>query len=144
MACLTRRPMVSISGRCLRGSSGCTRGSELCLDIVSPPRVRNHLSEGIQLMALRHTEMAGEPVALQAVVSSAVESAHGHSPDEIFYVEVVGELVAEFQMMDKWCSWLEWHTVRICDILLGPPPGQARPADHLDEAIDQLRAKLAA
>jgi hypothetical protein len=37
MACLTRRPMVSISGRCLRGSSGCTRGSELCLDIVSPP-----------------------------------------------------------------------------------------------------------
>jgi hypothetical protein len=88
--------------------------------------------------------MAGEPVALQAVVSSAVESAHGHSPDEIFYVEVVGELVAEFQMMDKWCSWLEWPTVRICDILLGPPPGQARPADHLDEAIDQLRAKLAA
>jgi hypothetical protein len=34
--------------------------------------------------------------------------------------------------------------VRICDLLLGPPPGQAQLVDHLDEAVGQLRVKLAA
>jgi hypothetical protein len=44
--------------------------------------------------ALRHTKMAGELATLRTVVSSTVESALGHSPNEIFHVEVVGELVA--------------------------------------------------
>jgi hypothetical protein len=41
-----------------------TQGSELCLAIVCPPWVRNHLLEGIQITALRHTEMVGELAAL--------------------------------------------------------------------------------
>jgi hypothetical protein len=41
-----------------------TRGSELCLAIVGPPRVRNHLSEEMRLVALHHTEMAREHAAL--------------------------------------------------------------------------------
>jgi hypothetical protein len=39
--------------------------------------------------------------------------------------------------------WLERPAVRICDLLLGPPPDRARLADHLDEATGQLRVKLA-
>jgi hypothetical protein len=30
-----------------------------------------------------------------------------------------------------------------CDLLLGPPLGQARMADRLDEAVGQLRVELA-
>jgi hypothetical protein len=40
--------------------------------------------------------------------------------------------------------WLEWHSVRICDLLLGPPPDRAQLADHLDEAVGQLSVELAA
>jgi hypothetical protein len=40
--------------------------------------------------------MADEVAALQAAVSSAMESMLGHSPNEIFREEVVGVLVAEF------------------------------------------------
>jgi hypothetical protein len=32
--------------------------------------------------------------------------------------------------------------VRICDLLLGPPPSQARWADHLAEATGRLEAEL--
>jgi hypothetical protein len=73
-----------------------TQGSELCLAIVGAPRVRNHLSEGMRLTALRHTEMARELAVLWVALSSAAELVFGHSPDEIFRVEVVGKLVAEF------------------------------------------------
>jgi hypothetical protein len=72
-----------------------TRGSELCHAIVGTPRVRNHFSEGMQLAALRHTEVAGE-LATWAAMSSTVELALGRSPNEVFRVEVVGELVAKF------------------------------------------------
>jgi hypothetical protein len=34
--------------------------------------------------------------------------------------------------------------VGICDLLLGPPPGQAQFSNHLDEATRQLGAELAA
>jgi hypothetical protein len=34
--------------------------------------------------------------------------------------------------------------VRICDLLLGPPPDEAWQADHLDEAAQQLEAELTA
>jgi hypothetical protein len=40
------------------------RGSELCLAIVNPPRVRNHLSVGMWITALLHTKMVGEIAAL--------------------------------------------------------------------------------
>jgi hypothetical protein len=38
----------------------------------------------------------------------------------------------------------EWPNLRICDLLLGPPPGSARLADHLDEATGQLGIEVAA
>jgi hypothetical protein len=34
--------------------------------------------------------------------------------------------------------------MRICDLLLGPPSGRTRLADHLDEVDRQLRMELAA
>jgi hypothetical protein len=73
-----------------------------------------------------------------------VESVLGHSPDETFQVEVVGELVTEFYRLEELCSRLERPGVRICDLLLGLPLGQARWADRLDEATRQLGAKLVA
>jgi hypothetical protein len=71
---------------------------------------------------------------LQVTVSSAVESALGHSPNETFHMEVVGELVMKFQKLEEWHSQLERPAMRICDLLLRPPLGRARLADHLDEA----------
>jgi hypothetical protein len=65
------------------------------------------------------------------------------SPNDTFRVEVVGELVVEFQKLEERRSYHERYTVRICDLLLGPPPGQAQLADHLDEAAGQLGAVLA-
>jgi hypothetical protein len=59
-------------------------------------------------------------------------------------VEVVGELVDEFRKLEERHSQLERPGVRICDLLLGPPPGRARLADCLDEAVWQLGAELAA
>jgi hypothetical protein len=58
--------------------------------------VRNHLSEGMRLTTLHHTEMAEDLVTLRVAVSSPVELALGHSPNEIFHVVVVAELVAKF------------------------------------------------
>jgi hypothetical protein len=58
-----------------------TRGSLLCHAIIGPPRAR-HLSEGMRLVALRHTEMAGELAAFRVVVSSVVQlvlSAHSET-----------------------------------------------------------------
>jgi hypothetical protein len=95
-------------------------------------------------VALRHTEMAGELGALQAVVSSAMESVLGHSLNDTFSVEVLGELVVEFWKLEKRRSQLERPAMRICDLLLGPPPGRAQLANRLDESTRQLGAELAA
>jgi hypothetical protein len=46
------------------------------------------------------------------------------SPNEIFHMEVVDELVSKFQRLEERLSRLEWTAMRICDLLLGPPPGQ--------------------
>jgi hypothetical protein len=69
--------------------------------------------------------MAGELATLRTVVSSIAESALGHSPDEIFRVEVVGKLVAGIQKLEEQCSRLERPAMRIYDQILGPPPGRA-------------------
>jgi hypothetical protein len=58
-------------------------------------------------------------------------------------MEVVGELVAKFQKLEEQCSRLERPTMRICDLLLRPPPGRTRLTDHLNEATEQLRVELA-
>jgi hypothetical protein len=44
--------------------------------------------------------------------------------------------------MEERRSWFERPVVKICDLLLGPPPGRAQLADHLDEATGQLRVEL--
>jgi hypothetical protein len=54
-----------------------TQGSELCHAIIDPPQVKHHLSEGMQLATLCHTEMAEELTVFQAAVSSTVESVLG-------------------------------------------------------------------
>jgi hypothetical protein len=41
------------------------------------------------------------------VVPSTVEFTLGHSPDETFRVELVDELVAEFQKPEELALWLE-------------------------------------
>jgi hypothetical protein len=103
-----------------------TRGSKLCFAIVGPLRARNHLSEGMQITSLCHTEMAKELTVLWTMVYSAMEFTLGCSPDETFCVEVVDELVVEFQKLEEWRSRLEWPGMRICNRLLGPPSGRAR------------------
>jgi hypothetical protein len=102
-----------------------TRVSELCLAIVGPPWVRNHLSEGTRIAALHHTEKAGELAALRAEMFSTVELVLGRSLDETFQVEIVGKLVAEFRKLKEQCSCLVRPGMRICDLLLGMPPGRA-------------------
>jgi hypothetical protein len=73
-----------------------TWGSELCHAIVGPPRARHHLSKGMRLAALHHTEMVEEFAVLRMLVSSDAESVHGLSPNDGFHVEIVGMLAAEF------------------------------------------------
>jgi hypothetical protein len=68
------------------------QGSELCQAIVDPPKVRSHLLEGMQMTALRHTEIA----VLRAAVSSTMQSVLGRSPTEACQVDVVDELLAAF------------------------------------------------
>jgi hypothetical protein len=120
-----------------------TQGSKLCHAIVSPPWSRHHLSEGMQLATLRHTEMAGELAAFLVAVSSATELVLRCSPSDTSRVEVEGELATEFQKVKDRCSQLERSAVRICALLLGPPPAQARLANHLGEALGWLRVELA-
>jgi hypothetical protein len=98
-----------------------TQDFKPCHAIVSPPWVRNHLSEGMRLVALYHPKMVGELAAHRAEVSSTVESALGCSVDEIFQVEIV----AEFQRLEEQHSRLLRPATRICNLLLGPPPGRA-------------------
>jgi hypothetical protein len=69
--------------------------SELCHAIIGAPQVRNHFSKGMHVAALCHTEVARE-LAAWAAVSSAMELALGCSPNEVFRMEVMGELVAKF------------------------------------------------
>jgi hypothetical protein len=63
------------------------------------------------------------------------------SPGNTAHVEVVNKLVAKFQKVETCSSKLKWPTVRICDLLLGPPPGWAWLADCLDEATAWLKVE---
>jgi hypothetical protein len=120
-----------------------TWGSKLCLAIIGPPWLRNHMLERMWVAILCHTEMVGELVALWAVVSSTMEFTLGCSPDETLQVEVVGELVAKFQKVEEQHSRLEQPGMRICDLLVWPPTGQAWMGIHLDEVAGQLRVERA-
>jgi hypothetical protein len=72
-----------------------TRGSELCHAIIGPPWAK-HLSWGMRLVALRHTEVAGELAAFWVAMSSTTELVLGWSLGNIAHTEEVGELDAEF------------------------------------------------
>jgi hypothetical protein len=65
------------------------------------------------------------------------------SPNETFRVEVVDELVAKFQKLDERCSWYEQPSMRIYDLLIGPPSSWSRLAGRLDKATEQLGVELA-
>jgi hypothetical protein len=116
--------------------------AKLCLTIVGPWGVRNHLLKRMRADAIRHIEMARELAALRATVTSTVELVLGHLSDETFWVEIMDELVAQFRKLVVLCSRLEWPSARIYDLLLGLPPDQALWADRLDEATGQLEVGL--
>jgi hypothetical protein len=86
--------------------------------------------------------MVGEHATFHAVVSSAAESVLGCSPSNTTCAVVVGKLAAMFQKVEGHHSKLERPATRICNLLLGPPPGRAWLADHLHEATGQLREEL--
>jgi hypothetical protein len=60
------------------------------------------------------------------------------SPTEAFQVDVVDEMLAEFQEQVQWRSHLDKSTMRICDLIPGPPSSLIRLADCLEEAIGWL------
>jgi hypothetical protein len=119
-------------------------GAELCLAIVGPSWVRNHMSVRIWVAAFRHTKMGGELAVHRVTVSSATELLLGHSPDDTFRVEIMDELVAKSRRVEELCSWLDRTGARIYDLLLRSPLSQTRWADHLDEAAIWLGVELAA
>jgi hypothetical protein len=54
-----------------------TRGSDLCHAIVNPPTVMGHLSEGMRIAVIRHTEVAGQLATLRAALSSVAQFGGG-------------------------------------------------------------------
>jgi hypothetical protein len=79
----------------------------------------------MRVAALCHTKMIRELAMLWAAVSAVMELVLGQLPNESSRVEVMNELVAKFRRQEELCSWLEGPSMRICDLLLGPPPSQA-------------------
>jgi hypothetical protein len=63
--------------------------------------------------------------AFRVTVSSTMELVLRHSPNNTALMEVVDGLVAKFQKVEGCWAKLEQPAVRICDLLLGPPPGRA-------------------
>jgi hypothetical protein len=55
----------------------------------------------MRLSIPHHTDTVGELAMLQAAVSSTTESVLGRSPNEIFCVEVVGELVVKLSRLNE-------------------------------------------
>jgi hypothetical protein len=107
-------------------------GAKLCLTIIGPSQVKSTLPTGMWATTLHHAMVIRELAARQAVVTSAMERVLRRSPDETSRVDVMNELTAKIQKLEELCSWLKGLGVRICDLLLGPLPGQAQWADHLE------------
>jgi hypothetical protein len=77
-----------------------TWGSQLCHAFTGPLQVRHHLSEGMRIVTLCHTKMLEELTALQAAMTTIVESVLGHSPSDTFRTELVSRLATEFQNVE--------------------------------------------
>jgi hypothetical protein len=114
------------------------RGCKLCQAIVGHPKVRGHLSKGMWIAVIHHTEMAELLATLQTVVSSAAQFMLGRSPTEVFRVEVVDELFTEFREQEERRLLLEKSGARVYDLILGPLSGRARLDNLLEEAIGYL------
>jgi hypothetical protein len=93
--------------------------------------------------ALRHAGVVQELTALRAAMSSTAELVLGRSLGKTSWVEVMNELTTKLQGMEELCLRLEGPGARIYSLLLGPPPGKVRWADHLEEAAERLEAVLA-
>jgi hypothetical protein len=61
---------------------------------------------------------------LRAVVSAAAQTVLRHSCTEAFWVNVVEEMLAEFQEQVERCLFLENSSMRICNVILRPPSNQ--------------------
>jgi hypothetical protein len=83
----------------------------------------SHLSEGMRIATLLHTELAEQLAMIRASVCSVVVFVLRHSPTKAFRVEVVDELVTEFQKLERQ-SCLEKPFMRVCALILGPPSGR--------------------
>jgi hypothetical protein len=109
-------------------------GAELCLTIVSLSTVKSPLMARMRVTTLHRARVVEELTVIRATVSSAVELVLGCSPGEASRVEVMNELTTKFQKLKELCSWPEGPGMRICSLLLGPPPNQACWANRLGEA----------
>jgi hypothetical protein len=66
--------------------------------------------------------MVGELAALRVSLSSTAESVLGCLPDEIFHIEVMGELGSKFQRLEEWFLWLQRVATKIWTCSLGHHP----------------------
>jgi hypothetical protein len=102
------------------------------------------LSVRMRAATLYHIEIAGQLTVLRATISSTMELVLGRSHNETTRVEVTNELFVKFWRHEELCSRLMGPGVRIYDLLLGPPPSQARWVDYLTEATRRLEVELTA
>jgi hypothetical protein len=68
---------------------------------------------------------------------------HGCPPTDAFGMDVVEEMLIEFQEQEERRSRLEKSGVRIRDLILGPSSSRVWLVDCLEEVIRHLRAKHA-
>jgi hypothetical protein len=85
----------------------------------------------MQLATLHHNEMVRELAAFRVVVSSTAELVLGRSPNNVAWMKVVGELVAEHPRLEECRSKLERPAAKICSLLISPPPSRAWLTNHL-------------
>jgi hypothetical protein len=83
--------------------------------------VQGHLLEGMWSTAIRHTEMVWRLATVRVAVSSTAQFVLGRSPSKAFWVDVVDEMLIEFQEQAEQCSSLVNSGTRVCDLILGPP-----------------------
>jgi hypothetical protein len=83
--------------------------------------------------ATQHTKVATRLSAVWVVVSLAALSILGHLPVDVSQAGVVGEMVGQFWERAEWCLRLEATGLEVCDLVLGPGDGQARPTVRLEE-----------
>jgi hypothetical protein len=118
-------------------------GVELCLTIIGSSQVKSPLPAKMRATTLRHAVVVRELTALWVALSSVAEHMLERSPDETSRVEVMNKLAAKFWRLEELCSRPEGPGKRIYNLLLRPPPGQARWANCLEEAVRRLEMAMA-